>query len=578
MVALFTLLSLLLQGSQEPKAQIGAPPGSVQTQTSQTQTKAGAGFSKLGPSSVSGDDIQVSTPSGADQNETVICIDPTDRNHLVGGANDLRTGAITTAFYASFDGGIHWNEWLYPKQEHSFAGDPAAAIGPGGEVYFGALELPDFTYSTSSLYVGRSLDGGLSVQNWVRVVGEPGVFADRQLLTADTSGGPLRGNLYLTWTRFTQNLTVFPIFMSSSSDQGQTWSAPRRVSESSACQVSKPAVGPNSELYVTFVRFNPTTRVMIDRSLDGGLTWGSDVQIATFDCTLPNPPGNHFCAPYVDVDRSSGPHRGTVYVVITSFVPGEGGTDILLYRSTDGAQTFAGPVAVSDELGGTSEFFPYVDVDPLGNVFVGYYDRRGGDAQVGYRVSRSSDGGQTFQPSVRVSDVKFDPQGNWIGDYSGIAASDVAVHPLWTDARNGSNDIFTQRVLTTFLASAEEISASEGGRIELTIDPGPALRGAAYSVFGTFAGTEPGLDLGRGRTLNLNFDALFASTIEHANSARFEGFTGELDDAGRATAVFDTGGPLGPGRVDSTIHFAAVVESDGQIVWVSEPQAVTVVP
>jgi hypothetical protein len=536
------------------------------------------------PASVpDGDDVQVSTPSAAAQNETVICVNPTDRDHLIGGANDQRNGPINTAFYSSFDGGLNWNELIYPKQEYTYAGDPATAFGPDGEVYFGALELPDFSYSTCSLYVGRSFDGGLTVPSWTRVVGQPGVFEDRQLLQADLSDGPLRGTLYLTWTRFTNNLTVFPIYMSSSFDQGQTWSVPRGVSDTMNCQVAHPAVGPDSELYVTFIKFGPPERIMIDRSLDSGLTWGTDVVVGPTNCTLPNAPFTHFCAPYCDVDRSDGPYRGSVYVVYTYYVNNEGGTDIHLYRSTDGAQSFQGPIAVSDEANGSSEFFPFVDVDPNGNVNVGYYDRRGsggGDTLIAYRVSRSSDGGQTFQKSVRVSDVKFDPytytQGTWIGDYTGIAASDRTVHPLWTDGRNGDNDIMTSRVQLDLHSDVETISVASGGSVAFTLNPGPLYAGSSYRLLGSVSGTTPGLTFANGVNLPLNWDPFLLITLSQANSPALQNFAGTLDAEGSAFPVLDTHGPVDPILVGLHMNFAALVGSGP--VWTSNPTGVTFDP
>jgi len=107
-----------------------------------------------------GDDVQVSTPSNRNQNETVMRVNPLDRDHLIGGANDERSGSYTCAFYASLDGGLSWNELLYSAPS-GFAGDPAAAFGPGGEVYFCPLEFGSY----NEILVGRSFDGGLTVPN-----------------------------------------------------------------------------------------------------------------------------------------------------------------------------------------------------------------------------------------------------------------------------------------------------------------------------------------------------------------------------------------------------------------------------
>jgi hypothetical protein len=63
-------------------------------------------------------------------------------------------------------------------------------------------------------------------------------------------------------------------------------------------------------------------------------------------------------------------------------------------------------------------------------------------------LSRSSDGGGTFAPNVRASDVSSNEHdcnglfpcpainyGNQQGDYSGLVAYGGVAHPIWTDSR-----------------------------------------------------------------------------------------------------------------------------------------------
>ncbi len=70
--------------------------------------------------------------------------------------------------------------------------------------------------------------------------------------------------------------------------------------------------------------------------------------------------------------------------------------------------------------------------------------------------AQSTDGGASFTPNVRVTDVSSNPDAvlfsggqSFIGDYIGIVTNSTAVHPVWTDLRNVSSatpanqDIFT---------------------------------------------------------------------------------------------------------------------------------------
>jgi hypothetical protein len=69
-------------------------------------------------------------------------------------------------------------------------------------------------------------------------------------------------------------------------------------------------------------------------------------------------------------------------------------------------------------------------------VQVVYYDRRDDPANVVFHAYLSTarvPGG--FQPGVRVSEFPVDPNaqfgGGFIGDYIGIAAGPLTIHPAW---------------------------------------------------------------------------------------------------------------------------------------------------
>lgn len=79
--------------------------------------------------------------------------------------------------------------------------------------------------------------------------------------------------------------------------------------------------------------------------------------------------------------------------------------DIVLVRSTDGGQTWGPKVRVNHDPPGSDQAMPNVAVDGKGRVYVGWYDRRGfvyGDSAHAY-ASVSLDGGQTFGPDLKLS-------------------------------------------------------------------------------------------------------------------------------------------------------------------------------
>lgn len=529
------------------------------------------------PGPADGDDVQVNTFSTADQDETPIRVDPSNRLHLIGGANDDRQGPYECAFYSSADGGLTWSELLFPDPGHFGAsGDPAVAIGPNGETYYCALAFG----SNSSIYVGQSPDGGITVPNWVQAVPGSSNFEDKQFMCADLTSGALGGALYVSWTRFKNNGT--PIMMVSSFDQGQTWSTPVQVSDGNSCQGSCPVVGPNGELYIAWLDTGKD-KIRFDFSLDGGVTWHADVQIASIN-SIGSVPHTGFRAnsfPSIDVDRSGGPFHGSLYAVWAEDLGAGNGPDVMLSRSTDGGATWSAKVVASD-VATNSQFSPWVAVDPNGNVNVGFLDRRddANDVSFRYYVSRSSDGGATFLPNVKVADKKTNAnkynQGFFIGDYTGAAASDRAVHGIWTDGRNNDNDVFTSSVNLALFTDVPQISAATGGTANFTINAGPLYQSAGYRVLGSITGTSPGITLNH-VNIPLNFDVFMIDTILYANSSALPGFFGTLDATGSAAAALITG-PLPPAAVGLQMDFAVFTTVGGRVRWSSDATHLEIVP
>jgi hypothetical protein len=527
------------------------------------------------PAPPDGADVRVNSASTADQDETPIAVDPTNRLHLIAGANDHRTSSIfyQCAFYSSADGGLTWSELLFPDPGgFGNSDDPTLAIGPNGETWFCAD-------AGGWLYVGQSFDGGVTVPHWVKAVGSGA--ADKDFMCADRSNGALRGALYVTWTHF--NSSGNPIYMAASFDSGATWSTPKKVSDGSNCQGSCPTVGNNSELYVAFYDFSQSA-ILFDQSPDGGVTWNTDVKIADapFIRYLPHTSFRVNSYPAIDVDRSGGPYNGSIYAVWATDLQIGRGDDVVLSRSTDGGQTWSTPIVVNDDTTANSQFFPWVAVDPNGNVNVGWLDRREDPNNVSYKyyVGRSSDGGQTFQPNVRVAGMKTNAnqysQGGFIGDYTGLAASDRALHPVWTDGRNGDNDVYTSKIRLSCFTDVPSISAATGGTANFTINPGPLYQNDGYRILGSTSGTSPGITLHH-VDVPLNFDWFMLDTWLYANSSALPGFSGTLDATGSAAAALVTG-PLPPAAVGLQMDFAVLSLVGGRVAWSSDATHLEIVP
>jgi hypothetical protein len=104
----------------------------------------------------------------------------------------------------------------------------------------------------------------------------------------------------------------------------------------------------------------------------------------------------------------------------------------------------------------------------------------------------------------------------------------------------------------------DEISAAVGGKTLLMIEGLPDVAARPYMVCGSASGTSPGTQVGLA-TLPLNHDSFMNLVYNNLNGANFADFSGTLDSAGRAVAVFDTQGAVNPALAGRTFNFAALL-------------------
>jgi len=217
--------------------------------------------------------------------------------------------------------------------------------------------------------------------------------------------------------------------------------------------------------------------LLVDRSTDGGVTWGTD-HLVTGAATIPvgalDVEGHDLVirggdTPDVGVEVNNFPvmavapdNPDTVYAVWndgrwdTPFSiyghPGKHG-DIAFSRSTDGGATWSAPLRVNDDplANGIDQFMPAIAVAPDGAIGVSWYDRRVNPGSYLYDTfySQSTDGGLTWSANQRVSDASSDPMvganaegvGD-LGEYRSMAlAPDYAIS-AWLDSRNGETQEF----------------------------------------------------------------------------------------------------------------------------------------
>lgn len=416
------------------------------------------------------------------QNETSIALDSDDVGNLVVGTNDYRNGDVDAGVAYSFDHGHTWTANTLAGLHASYGkydaqGDPAVGGLRGGKFHYAFIDFdrdePGGTFE-NRLAVATSSDGGVT---WPLLgvivdhqdpppVGTQHDIEDKPYLAVDRTGGPRDGNIYVTWTRFVPAGSG-RIMFSRSTDGGTSFSTPMQISDVASLftQGSQPVIGPNGEIYVVWIN---SSTLRIDKSTDGGMSWGTDVVVASVH-HVPNPlPGAQFQVPTFP-SMAVDPVSGNVYVVWQD--AGDGGTspDILCTRSVNGGADWSTPIRVSDDdlLDNSYQFFPWICVKPgSGYIQVVFLDRRDAPMSTFYHAyyAMSDDQGLSFSPNVRLSDAISNAAndgfgGAFIGDYIGITASLRRVYACWTDIRgaNANQEAYTAQTAVFPMASTPSL-------------------------------------------------------------------------------------------------------------------------
>ena len=527
-------------------------------------------------------DIRVNQFVSGAQNETSLAVSATDPGHWVGVANDYRLGSPRAGWYTTLNGGGTWFTGTFPLDAgFLWAGDPAVALaadqplavciqydGPGG------VERLKAYRSTTG---GVTWDGGTSI-------GDQDGF-DKPQVAVDTSG--LR--VAVVWNVFKPGQT--DVLVSVSSDGGATWSPPQAIDDAGAVDTLGPdaAWGPAGELYVLWAD-RGARRVVLDRSLDGGVTFGTDRVVADFN-PVPSPlPGSTFRVLDVfalQADATAGPYSGRLYAAFHSWGPGtgEGLADVLVAHSSDRGDSWSPPIRVSSETGASDQVMAGVDVDANGSVHVAYFDQRGDPADDLLRtwLARSADGGQTWKEQP-VSDIAWDAgptefSGTFIGDYLDVASGAGRVLPFWTDGRSGGQDVYTDPLRLELRADGSDLSAASGGSLVFTLELGPNRAGESFLLLAGGAGSAPGTTVPGGVHVPLNPDFWTDLTLALQGSPHWVGSPGSLGPGGTASVTVDTLGPFPSTFAGTQLDFVAVTfDALLQIQYATAPTPISLVP
>jgi hypothetical protein len=424
------------------------------------------------------------------QNETAIVLGA--NSNIVAAYND--TGAVTYPSFAdlagvgysvSADAGASFADKGNPPANGAYwAGfDPVLARSDKtGTIFLSDNSINANTFNTATRGSGeqvnifRSLDNGVSFS--APLNGTPGFVvgidvADKPWITVDNYPGPGYGNVYLVWTDFNFKNDGSEIdkgiFFTRSTDNGVTWGpsggVPIAVKPgSNPTEDAWVTVGPDHTVYLFWWDgSNPSENIMIRKSTDQGQTFSNPVTVARLNTktnlgdlglTYSNTNTSSFhtsVIPQAAVD----PVTGDIYVVYADEPKNsiKDKADIFLSMSSDGGNTWSGPLRVNDDATTTDQWNPAIALTPDGtHLFITSYDRRNDPTNDSlmdrYGVIGTVSGDTvSFASNFRITDVSFPPAfgqdslltafGNtrYMGDYDMATADNNYFYTTWGDNR-----------------------------------------------------------------------------------------------------------------------------------------------
>ncbi len=267
---------------------------------------------------------------------------------------------------------------------------------------------------------------------------------DRDQIICDLyTSSPYYNNLYIAWIQDRGWNMPSPwgdIYFSYSNDAGANFSQAHRINSWAHDMGNMPTldVGKDGTIYVVWMDYNVQTGgqgiIFLDKSTDGGVTWGPDIPVDTIILpplhlngntgirakgapvirVLPSDP-NHLCLVFAEDPDGAGPDEA----------------DIFMRISYDGGMTWlmSDKFRVNDDNTTNDQILPWISIKKNDIIDIVWYDKRNDYQDVTFDVfyTYSLDGGITFAPNMRVNQYPFLPpfipktSDLWFGEYLGLA-------------------------------------------------------------------------------------------------------------------------------------------------------------
>jgi hypothetical protein len=409
-------------------------------------------------------------------NEPSIAIDPVNPARMVIGWRqfDHVYSSFRQAGYGyTLDAG---QTWTFPGviDEGVFRSDPVLDCDSAGNFFYNSLNSDGSVFTCK---VFKSEDGGAS---WG--TGVPAFGGDKQWMVIDKSGGEGNGNIYSWWNAFYSSCS--PGNFTRSDDFGATYQD--CIDVEGYPYWGTMAIGPEGELYMAGT--GGWDGIIVTKSSNAQtpgaiITWDFATWVDVdgyLTAQAPVNPVGLLGQASIGVDVSDGPGRGNVYV-LSSVVRTSNGDpgDVMFARSTDGGETFEPYVRINDDPSSSNyQWFGTMSVAPNGRIDVVWLDTR--ESPAGLVMSAlyycySTDQGENWSDNLLLSDA-FDPtlgypQQEKMGDYFQMISDNEGANLAWANTFNGEQDVYFSRIIPDITGIGENRDKSNGLTLEVYPNP-----------------------------------------------------------------------------------------------------------
>ncbi|MGE3152286.1 MAG: sialidase family protein [Nitrospiraceae bacterium] len=337
-------------------------------------------------------------------------------------------------------------------------------------------ERVHFVWGASGLFYRRSLDEG---ETWSQ---DHLITSDGELHLTDSLAASGH-NVYIVYLRnlhrerdWCCERTLGDIYLRRSSDGGLSWTPEQRLTAGAgAFRLSMAVTDSRVDLVWSDFR-NGQWQIYYLRSRDAGVTWNTGQPIVLV--------GEH------DTGRAQVASVGEAIHIVWSNAPHDHAPcytmrhcpEVYYLQSIDGGDTWSRLTRLTFD----QPFSGRPDIAVISDtVLVSYDEDKDNNESHEQHLLRSSDGGRTWEPSVRLSTAPG------VSDHGSLIASNGTVHLAWHDGRDPDNmEIYYRYSTDRGLTWSAEENLSRGPRISST----PLLAATTHYLHAIWLDRRTGTD------------------------------------------------------------------------------------